>query len=317
LKILITGASGFAGSHLADYILSRDDPDVSIWGVSETGQRPHYLNPRLQLARVDLRDPSAVHDLLAALHPHRIYHLAAQAFVPQSWADPWETLENNIRAEINLIQSCLKHNLIATRILIVGSNEEYGRIEAEELPVREASPLRPDSPYGVSKLAQDFLGQAYFLSHGLSIVRVRPFNHIGPRQNSRFVAPNFARQIAAIERGESEPVVRVGNLEAQRDFTDVRDTVKAYVAILEKGQPGEVYNVASGIARPVRAILDGLLAHSSAAIRVEIDPARLRPSDTPIQCGDAAKLKAATGWAPAIPFNQTLKDILDYERQQL
>lgn len=313
MKIVITGATGFAGSHLADHLL--DQAGYEVWGVSETGQRPPYLNPRLQLARVDLRIPSAVDDLIAALKPDRLYHLAAQAFVPQSWADPWETLENNIRAQINIIQSCLKHNLTGTRLLVVGSNEEYGRIQPDELPARETSSLRPDSPYGVSKLAQDFLGQAYFLSHKLPIVRVRPFNHIGPRQNSRFVAPNFARQIVAVERGESEPMVRVGNLDAQRDFTDVRDTVRAYEVALEKGQPGEVYNIASGISQPVRAVLDGLLAHSTVAINVEIDPARLRPSDTPMQRGDAAKLKAATGWEPAIPFDQTLKDILEYERQ--
>lgn len=313
MKILITGASGFAGSHLADHLLAQRDHEV--WGVSEINQRPHYLNPRLQLAHVDLRLPSAVDDLIAALQPDRLYHLAAQAFVPQSWDDPWETLENNIRAQINIVQACLRQGLTQTRLLVVGSNEEYGRIGVDELPARETTPLRPDSPYGVSKLAQDFLGQAYFLSHQLPIVRVRPFNHIGPRQNARFVAPNFARQIVAIERGESGPVVRVGNLDARRDFTDVRDTMRAYIAALEKGQPGEVYNVASGLSRPIHAILDGLLAHSTVTIKVEIDPTRLRPSDTPNQLGDYSKLKAATGWEPVIPFEQTLKDILDYERQ--
>lgn len=313
MRILITGVGGFAGSHLADQLLAQGEHE--IWGVSLSSVRPDYLDQRVRLVVANLCAPAAVDDLLATILPDRIYHLAGQAFVPQSWADPWETLETNIRAQLNIFQSCLRLNLSAARILSVGSNEEYGRLPPHELPAREDSPFRPDSPYGVSKLAQDFLGQSYFLSHGLQIVRVRPFNHIGPRQSARFVAPDFARQIVAIERKERPPVMRVGNLRAERDFTDVRDVTRGYTAALERGQPGEVYNVASGVARPVQAVLNGLLAHTSVDIRVEVDPARLRPSDTPRQQGDASKLHAATGWQPLIPFEQSLKDLLDYERQ--
>ena len=315
MRILITGATGFAGSHLADQLLTQDA--VELWGAANTPDRPEYLDKRLQFVQVDLRNPVEVEQLLASIRPERIYHLAGQAFVPQSWADPWETLEDNIRPQLNIIQVCLRHNLLDTRILSVCSNEEYGRLSPEELPARENSPFRADSPYGVSKLAQDFLAQAYFLSHKVPIIRVRPFNHIGPRQNARFAAADFASQIAASERGLRPPVMRVGNLHTERDFTDVRDIVRAYILILERGQPGEVYNVASGIVRPVRAVLDGLLACSAVSITVEIDPAKLRPSDTPRQQGDASKLRAATGWEPAIPFEQSLKDLLDYERQRL
>ena len=313
MRILITGAGGFAGSHLADELLKHMEPEV--WGVLLTPEKPHYLDQRVKTVTANLCDPAEVRQLLAVIQPDRIYHLAAQAFVPQSWADPWHTLENNIRIQLNILVSCLQTGLTQTRVLAVGSNEEYGRLPLDELPATEQSPLRPDSPYGVSKIAQDFLGQSYFLSHGLPVVRVRPFNHIGPRQNRRFVAADFAHQIAAIERGDRPPVIKVGNLQAARDFTDVRDVARAYVAALEKGQPGEVYNIASGVARPIRSILTGLLAHSPATVAIEVEAEKLRPSDTPRQVGDAGKLRTATGWRPAIRFQQTLKDILDYERQ--
>ncbi len=314
MRILITGAGGFAGSHLADELLKPGSHE--IWGSLLLPDRPHYLDPRVRGIVADLCSPIEAGHLLSEVRPDRIYHLAAQAFVPQSWVDPWETMETNIRAQLNMLEACLRQGLSDTRVLVVGSNEEYGRLQADELPATEQSPLRPDSPYGVSKIAQDYLGHSYFVSHGVPVVRVRPFNHIGPRQNPRFVAADFARQITAIERGDHPPVIQVGNLEAERDFTDVRDVARAYVAALEAGQPGEVYNVASGVARPVRSILEGLLANTQCKVRVEIDRARLRPSDTPRQVGDAAKLRAATGWHPVIPFEQTLRDVLDYERQQ-
>ena len=313
MRILITGAGGFAGSHLADELLK--NTGLEVWGVLITPDRPRYLDRRVKTVTANLCDPAEARQLLADIQPDRIYHLAAQAFVPQSWTDPWETLENNIRTQLNMLVGCLEGGLRQTRVLVVGSNEEYGRLPADELPATEQSPLRPDSPYGVSKIAQDFLGQSYFLSHGLPVVRVRPFNHIGPRQNRRFVAADFAHQIAAIERGDRAPVVRVGNLEAERDFTDVRDVVCGYVAALEKGEPGEVYNIASGVARPIRSVLEGLLAHSPVSVTIEVAPDKLRPSDTPRQIGDAGKLRTATGWRPAIRFEETLKDILDYERQ--
>ncbi|MBI3241349.1 MAG: GDP-mannose 4,6-dehydratase [Chloroflexi bacterium] len=315
MRILITGVTGFAGSHLADHLLAQSG--VEVWGASNRPDCPPYLDRRVRLTQIDLCNPASVDELLDRLRPDQIYHLAGQAFVPQSWADPWDTMENNIRPQLNLIQSCLRLNLKQARILSVCSNEEYGRLNLDELPARETTPFRADSPYGVSKIAQDFLAQAYHLSHGLHIIRVRPFNHIGPRQNPRFVAADFASQIAAIERGLQPPVIRVGNLKAERDFTDVRDVVRGYAAVLDQGRPGEVYNIASGRPRPVQAVLDGLLALSTASIAVEVDPAKFRPSDTPRQQGDATKMMAATGWAPAIPFERSLKDLLTYERERL
>ncbi len=312
MRILVTGVGGFAGSHLADELLK--DETNQIWGASLGATRPPYLDARVQNEVINLCDLDEVRRLIESVRPERIYHLAGQAFVPQSWKDPWETLENNIRSELNVLQSCVLTGLSA-RVLVVGSQEEYGLLREDELPATEQSPFRPENPYGVSKITQDYLGVSYFIRHKLPVVSVRPFNHIGPRQNRLFVASDFAHQIVAIERGDQSPVMRVGNLKAERDFTDVRDVARAYIAALERGTPGEAYNVASGIARSIRSILEGLLAHSQGNVSIETDPAKLRPSDTPRQQGDASKLRQATGWQPQIPFDQTLKDILDYERQ--
>jgi GDP-4-dehydro-6-deoxy-D-mannose reductase len=202
-------------------------------------------------------------------------------------------------------------------MLIVSSAEIYGPVNVEDLPVTEDAPLRPTSPYSVSKIAQDMLGLQYFLSHNIPIFRVRAFNHIGPGQNQRFVAPDFALQIARIEAGQVLPVIAVGDLTAQRDFTDVRDIVRAYRMIVEHGNPGDVYNVCSGKARSIQSLLDRLLVHSTARISVEVDPDRLRPASLPILLGDNTRLRKATGWQPRIAFDQTLRDVLDDCRQRI
>lgn len=313
MRILVTGAGGFVGSHLTDLLLTQ--LDAEIWGTRHPAGQHQYINKQIQTVAVDLCDPLATRQTLETVRPDRIYHLAGQAFVPASWTDPWDTLTTNIRSQLNILQGCVACGLSATRVLVIGSQEEYGKLTPTQLPAHETTPLQPDNPYGVSKVAQDLLGQAYYLRYQLPVVRVRPFNHIGPRQNQRFVAADFARQIVAIERQTRPPLLQVGNLEAERDFTDVRDVARAYLAALEHGQTGEVYVVASGVVRSVRAILDGLLAHSACAVTVEIDPLRFRPIESPIQQGDSTKLRAATGWQPQIAFEQTLKDILDYERQ--
>ncbi len=315
MRTLITGISGFAGSFLADYLLAQ--ARVEVWGVSHVeGEHGTAMRDRVKWVIGDLTDSVTAARVLAEASPDYVYHLAAQAFVPISWQDPWATLENNIRAEVNLLHALAEKNSQA-RVLIVGSNEEYGRVAPDDLPISENTPLRPDSPYGVSKIAQDFLGLQYFISHKLHIVRVRPFNHIGPRQNERFVAANFAKQVAEIEAGAREPVLCVGNLEAQRDFTDVRDVVRAYALALEQGSAGEVYNIGSGTPRAVREILDIYLQMTSVDIRVEPDPARTRPSDTPISYCDASKFKQQTGWEPQIPFEETLRDTLEYWREKV
>jgi len=324
LRALITGVGGFAGSHLADALLAR--PEVEVWGCVIGGLRPSYLAEGVRLVQADLRDPESVRALLNRVRPDRIYHLAGQSFPPQSWSDPWDTFETNVRPQLNLLEAAHRLTLPASpgglsgvRVLVVGSNEEYGRAVAEGHdgpPVRETSSLRPHNPYSVSKVTQDYLGLQYFLSHGLCTIRVRPSNHLGPRQNERFVGPAFARQIARVEAGLQAPAIKVGSLSARRDFTDVRDIVRAYWLALEHGEAGEVYNVGSGRAYPIQAILDGLLALTAAAIRVEVDPALLRPSDTLPAC-DSGKLRDRTGWEPQIPLEQTLRDLLEFERARL
>ncbi len=314
MRALITGVGGFAGSHLSDYLLTQTDWQVS--GCVLPGWDCSRLDRRVACVELNLRDQLAVRAMLGDSAPDVIFHLAAQSFVPVSWDDPWDTLENNIRAQANLLDGLVKLGA-SPRVLVVGSNEEYGLVHAEDLPLREDSPLRPNNPYAVSKVAQDLLGLSYFLSHRLPALRVRPFNHIGPRQGESFVVSSFAKQIAMIEAGQQEPVIRVGNLSARRDFTDVRDVVRAYYLVVTQGQPGEVYNIGSGRSRSIQGILDILVSLGRVAVHVEQDLARMRPSDTPeIRC-DASKLQAVTGWEPTIPLEQSLRDVLDDWRAKI
>lgn len=310
MRVLITGIAGFAGSHLANLLLAQNDPALELVGVSQSGGENVPTDSRIRFIVGDLSDAPFTFDLLAQVSPDRIYHLAAQAFVPVSWQDPWATLENNIRAQTNLLHAAAQQKSNA-RILVVGSNEEYGRVTPADLPIDEDTPLRPDSPYGVSKITQDFLGLQYFISHQLHVVRVRPFNHIGPRQNERFVTSSFAKQIAEIEAGKRAPQLRVGNLDAQRDFTDVRDMMRGYVMVLERGNAGDVYNIGSGIPRAIREIVAVYQTLARVPFEIEYDPDRMRPSDTPVSYCDATKFKRATGWEPQYSFEETLRDILD------
>lgn len=316
MRVLITGISGFAGSHLADLLLAEQDPAFELVGVSQHDGENAPSDPRISFIAGDLNDPQFTSELLTQVSPDRIYHLAAQAFVPVSWQDPWATLANNIRAQTNVLHAAAQQKS-AARILIVGSNEEYGRVSPADLPIDEDTPLRPDSPYGVSKVTQDLMGLQYFLSHRLHVVRVRPFNHIGPRQNERFVASNFAKQVAEIECGKRAPKMRVGNLEAQRDFTDVRDMVRGYVLALERGQAGDVYNIGSGKPRAVLELVETYRRLARVPFDIEYDPERMRPSDTPISYCDAARFKRATDWEPQISFEQTLRDILEDWRARI
>lgn len=315
MRALITGMNGFAGSHLAEFLLTQ--PNVQVWGTG-LGSTMHltHLGSRVTFIPGDLTDARVVENLLTQTQPTHIYHLAGQAFAPISWQDPWATLETNIRAQVNLLHTAARLKTSA-RILVIGSLDEYGRVEPRDLPITEATPLRPDSPYGVSKIAQDFLGLQYFLSHHLHIVRVRPSNHIGPRQNEQFVTSDFAKQIAEIEAGQRAPVLYVGNLSAERDFTDVRDMVRAYYLALERGIAGEVYNIGSARAVSIQTIVETLLRFSRVPIRIEVDPARIRPSDTPTLYCDTTKFRAQTGWSPTIPLEQSLRDILEYWRKQV
>ncbi len=315
MRVLITGISGFVGSHLAEHLLANTNWEIA-GTIYSSDYNIRHLADRLELYPADLSHLPVVECILGQARPDVIFHLAAQPLTAQSFRDPWGTLATNISMQVNLLQAMVNLHLNC-RILIVGSSEEYGLVREEDLPVDEGTPLRPVSPYAVSKIAQDMLGLQYHLSHGLDAIRLRPFNHIGPRQRPGFVAPDFAHQIALIEAGLQEPVMRVGNLEAERDFTDVRDVVRAYTLLVVHGEAGQVYNVGSGRSHPIRELLETLLSFATVPITVETDPDRLRPSDVPRIVCDCRRLREATGWEPAIPFEQSLHDVLDYWRRQV
>jgi len=318
MRVLITGITGFAGSHLADYLLA-EHTEVEIFGIQRWRSRTEnieHLAGKIELREADLRDYTSIHRVLDEVRPDAIFHLAAQSFVPTSWRAPAETLSTNIIGQTYIFEAVRALQLDPT-IQIAGSSEEYGLVLPDEVPIKETNPLRPLSPYAVSKVAQDLLAYQYFESYGLKTVRTRGFNHTGPRRGEVFVTSNFAKQIASIEAELQEPVIRVGNLESVRDFTDVRDTVRAYWLAVEKGRPGEVYNIASGREITIRQLLDKLVELSRTRVEVEIDPDRLRPSDVEVLIGDASKFHADTGWEPSIPLEQTLRDTLDFWRQKL
>jgi GDP-4-dehydro-6-deoxy-D-mannose reductase len=314
-RVFITGAGGFVGGHLERHLLALY-PDIEIHGtILPTLSIPHQRE-RVFYHPVDLKVESAVRALITELRPDYIYHLAAQAFVPRSFEAPWETLENNILAQLNVILACLGCGL-RPRMLVVSSAEIYGHIQPHEVPVKETADLRPTSPYSVSKIAQDMLAYQYYLSHRLPIMRARPFNHFGPGQHENFVAPAFGMQIARIETGLQEPIIHVGDLSAKRDFTDVRDIVRAYQMITERGTPGGVYNVASNKAYPIQVLLDTMIAHSKVKIDVMVDAERLRPVTIPILQGDCTHLHTETGWQPQISFEQSVADIMNDCRQRV
>ena len=314
MRVLITGVTGFAGSHLADYCLTRKD--VDLHGIIRWRSRTEnieHLTGKIALHECDLRDASSTREVIETVRPDLIFHLAAQSYVPTSWKAPSESLSTNVLGQLNIFEAVRRIGL-GCRIQLACSSEEYGMVHENEVPITEDNPLRPLSPYGVSKVSQDLLGYQYFMSYGMAIVRTRGFNHTGPRRGPVFVCSDFAKQITDIEKGKREPVIHVGNLEAKRDFTDVRDVVRAYWLSLEKGKAGEVYNICSEKSWTIQSVLDMLVGMSNVDITVKVDPKRLRPSDVPILQGDCSKFRADTGWKPEIPFEQTLGDILEYWR---
>jgi len=317
VRLLITGITGFVGSHLAEWALSRGaDVTGSIRWRSNTQHIDHLRN-RLTLVQADLRDLSSVRDLLDRSRPDYIVHLAAQSFVGASWSTPSETLVTNALSQMHLFEAMRQLGL-TTRFLVIGSSDEYGLVYPDELPITENNPFRPLSPYAVSKVTQDLMGFQYHKSYGLDVVRARAFHHTGPRRGDAFATSNFARQIAEIEAGRRAPVVEVGDLKPRRDFSDVRDIVRGYWQLLERGAAGEAYNLCSGADWSIERMLNFLISRSTVVgIEVRVDPARFRPSDVPVLRGSAEKAERATGWRPEIPFEQTLSDVLDYWRQQI
>ncbi len=316
MKCLITGITGFAGSHLAEYLLSRGDCEVH--GTMRWRSRMEnitQLGNRITTHVCDIRDATAMYEIIRDLKPDRIYHLAAQSFVPMSWTAPAETITTNVIGQTNIFEA-IRAVGCPTRVQIACSSEEYGMVLPDETPIKETNPLRPLSTYAVSKVAQDLMGYQYHQSYNMHIIRTRGFNHTGPRRGDVFVTSNFAKQIVEIERGRQAPVIHVGNLNAVRDFTDVRDTVVAYYLALEKGKPGDVYNVATGKGYKISEMLDILLSFSKVKIETRQDPKRMRPSDVELLLGDATKLRTETGWEPKYKFEQTMKDLLDYWRSR-
>lgn len=315
MRALITGINGFVGGHLAEHLLA--ETDWQIVGVArETALSLPALRGRIELHGLDLGHADAVRQLVRTVRPDLIFHLAAQAHAPTSFRDPAGTLTTNILLQLNLFEAVRAAQLDPT-LLTVCTGEEYGAVQPHELPVSEDTPLRPVSPYAVSKVAQDMLAYQYYAAYQLKTIRVRPFNHTGPRQEDRYAPTAFAHQIARIEAGLQPPVVKVGNLSAERDFTDVRDVVRAYRLAVERGEPGAVYNIGSGRAVAIQAILDGLLAHSHTTIQVEPDPERMRPADVPRIVCDATRFRTRTGWQPTITLEQTLGDVLDDYRARV
>ena len=315
MKALITGISGFVGSYLAEYLL-----DSGEWEVAGTVYGP-YDNiadqcDRLELYPAELSRLDVVTFILERAQPDAIFHLAAQPLVSASRRDPWGTIETNVRMQLNILEGVARVNPVC-RVLAVGSSEQYGLVMERDLPISEDTPFRPLSPYAVSKVGQDLLALQYYLTHGLHVVRVRPFNHIGPRQRLGFVAPDFASQIAAIERGLREPVMEVGNLEAERDFSDVRDVVRAYATLITSGTAGQVYNIGSGESHAVQEILDILLSMSQVSVAVRQDPARMRPSEVPRIVCDCTRIREEIGWQTTISFKDSLRDVLDYWRDEI
>lgn len=318
MKALITGITGFAGSHLADYLLA-EHPDVEVFGIyrwrSKMDNIEHLKEGQVTLIEADLRDYTSMRRAIEKSQPDYIFHLAAQSFVPSSWIAPNDTFSINAQGQINLFEA-VRELKLDPAIQLACSSEQYGLVHKEETPIKETNPLRPLSPYAVSKVAQDYLGYQYFQSYGIRAIRTRGFNHTGPRRGHVFVTSNFCRQVAAIEAGRQEPVIRVGNLDAIRDFTDVRDMVRAYWLAVTKAKPGEVYNIATGNGIHIREMLQMILDRSKVKVNIEIDPERLRPSDVEILIGDSSKFRADTGWEPQIPFEKTIGDLLDYWRDQ-
>lgn len=315
VKVLITGITGMAGSHLADYLVTQ--PGIELTGTirwrSKTENIKH-LRDRVNFIECEFKDAFSVESLIRQTKPDIIFHLAAQSFVPTSWNSPQDTLNNNILAQVNIFEA-VRQTGIEPVIQVACSSEEYGLVYPDEVPITENNPLRPLSPYAVSKVTQGYLAYQYYKSYGLKTIVTRTFNHTGPRRGHVFVTSNFARQVVEIEKGLKDSVLEVGNLSAKRDFTDVRDIVRGYWLAVNKGVPGEVYQICSGKAYSIQEVIDILLSLSKVKIEVKQDPARLRPSDVPILLGSYEKFNRQTGWEPQIPFEQTLRDLLDYWRE--
>jgi len=319
--VLITGITGFVGSHLADYILEhhRDTKIVGLVRWRSPKDNITHILDRVTLEHGDLGDLSSLRTILARHSPGVIFHLAAQSYVDFSFRAPGATLATNVLGTSNLLEAVREQKDARSYdpiIHICSSSEVYGQVRPDEVPIKEENPFRPASPYAVSKVGEDMIALQYWLSWQIRTIRTRMFTHTGPRRGEVFALSSFAKQIAAIEARVQKPVLKVGNLDSVRTWMDVRDAVRAYWLLVEKCKPGDVYNIGGSVTMTVREMLDRLLSYSTGKrIRVEVDPARLRPSDVTLQIPSIEKFVAMTGWMPEIPFEQTIADTLNYWRE--
>jgi len=307
-KGLIIGAAGFVGGYLINEMY---DNGMEIYAT----KLPHEKleNSRARIYDLDIMNKRDIVTLLFEIRPDYIFHLAAQSSVGLAWKNPGLTVDVNIKGSINVMDA-IRELYYKPRVLLIGSGEEYGHIQPGETPITETNPLRPGNIYAATKACQNMIGKIYSKAYDMELMMVRAFNHIGPGQASLFVVSDFCKQVAEIEKGLREPIMKVGNLAAKRDFTDVRDVVKAYVKLVQLGEAGEIYNVGSGNAKAIQDILELIVSMSKAVIKVEIDPNKLRPVDVPIIEVDITKLHQLTGWKPQIPLEQTIRETLDYWR---
>lgn len=316
IRSLITGLAGFAGRHLAARLIaSGEGPVCGVTRLAPEDDKTLAL-AEVEIEPADLTIAEEARRAVEAARPDRVYLLAAFSAPGEAHRDPLRVIQNNVACVVNVLEA-LREVAPRARILLVSSAEVYGRGNGDGSPVAEDAPLAPENPYAISKVTQDLLGYQYHLAYGLDVVRVRPFNHLGPGQSDRFVAAAFARQVAEAEAGLRAPSIEVGNLETCRDFVDVRDVVCGYELALQKGEPGAVYNLASGKAVSIRSLLDGLIARGRRPVSVSVDPQRFRPADAPIVVGDASRFIRCTGWSPSFSLDQTLDDLLEDWRKRI
>ncbi|TVY09786.1 GDP-mannose 4,6-dehydratase [Paenibacillus cremeus] len=315
MKALITGATGFVAKYLASHLINKG---YEVWGTTRQSSPVLFNSDFIKVYPLELTSKAEVLLLLNTLQPNFIFHLAGQSSVKDSWENKPFTFEANIMMTLNLLEA-VKDSVIkeTVRVLTVGSSEEYGDVKSDEMPISEKTQLRPISPYGISKATVSMLAQHYHRSYSMKVIHIRPFNHIGPGQSLGFVTSDLAKQIAEIESGILNPLIKVGNLDAKRDFTDVRDIVKAYELIVNFGGFGQIYNVCSNTPVSIQEVLNKLLAMSSfSSIEVIREESKMRPSDFPLYYGDAKLLIQETRWSPIISLNDSLRDILNYWRIQ-
>lgn len=309
-RALIIGAAGFVGNYLIDYLARNGVQEIHATKLPIE----EYKNDKAVVHELDILDKESIVSLLYEVRPTHIFHLAAQSSVGVAWKKPGLTIDVNIKGCVNVLDA-VRELFYKPRILLIGSGEEYGHVKEEEVPISEDNHIRPGNIYAATKACQNMIGNIYAKAYDMELVQVRAFNHIGPGQASLFVVSDFCKQVAEIEKGSHEPVLRVGNLNARRDFTDVRDVVRAYYLLATKGKSGETYNVGSGHAVPIREILDEIISKSSSDISVEIDANKIRPVDVPIIEADITKIQEQTGWKPVISISQTIEDTLSYWRE--